>query len=85
MFTNYHLNRALVADRHQTLRHEARQHHLARLARRARPSRWTLHRAVLQAVVSSTIEAQPGLEAPTQLPLPPAAALAAWQQDNRAA
>jgi hypothetical protein len=36
MFNSYEMTRALVAERQGTLRHEARQHRLARGARRAR-------------------------------------------------
>lgn len=34
MFNSYEMTRALVAERQQTLHHEARQHRLARGARR---------------------------------------------------
>jgi hypothetical protein len=36
MFNSYEMTRALVAERQQTLRHEARQHQLGRLTRRGR-------------------------------------------------
>jgi hypothetical protein len=36
MFTTYEMTRALVAERQDTLRHEARQHRLAKRTRRGR-------------------------------------------------
>jgi hypothetical protein len=36
MFTSYEMTRAFVAERQETLRHEARQHHLGRGRRRDR-------------------------------------------------
>jgi hypothetical protein len=36
MFNSYEMTRALVAERQGTLRHEARQHRLARIGRRTR-------------------------------------------------
>jgi hypothetical protein len=36
MFNSYEMTRALVSERQGTLRHEARQHRLARGTRRAR-------------------------------------------------
>lgn len=36
MFNSYEMTRALVAERQETLRHEARQHHLIRGVRRGR-------------------------------------------------
>ena len=36
MFNSYEMTRALVSERQGTLRHEARQHRLARGARKAR-------------------------------------------------
>jgi hypothetical protein len=36
MFNSYEMTRALVAERQDTLRHEARQHRLARGVRRGR-------------------------------------------------
>lgn len=72
MFTSYHLHRALAADRQQTLRHEARQHHLVRLARRARSNGGR--------VIASG--AEPGEAEPS---LSPAVAVAEWEQERRAA
>jgi hypothetical protein len=37
MFNSYDMTRALVAERQQTLRHEARQHRRLRRVRRGRP------------------------------------------------
>jgi hypothetical protein len=74
MFTSYEINRALVTARQQGLRHEARHHHLVRLARMGRRAR----------------RAQPAAPAarplpPQALPLPAALAVKAWHEDHRAA
>ena len=38
MFTSYEMTKAFVAERQETLRHEARQHHLGRGRRRGKRS-----------------------------------------------
>jgi hypothetical protein len=46
MFNSYEMTRALVAERQETLRHEARQHRLARGVRRGRRAASTAVRTV---------------------------------------
>ena len=41
MFTTYEMTRAFVAERQETLRHEAREHHQGRTGRRGRRSTTT--------------------------------------------
>jgi hypothetical protein len=43
MFTSYDMTRAFVAERQETLRHEARQHHQGRAGRRGRRGVATRH------------------------------------------
>jgi hypothetical protein len=73
MFTNLHITDVLVADHQRSLRNEARQHHLGRIARLAR-------RGGGARSARSTPDARPA----HRPELPPAAALAAWKQDQRA-
>lgn len=79
MFSSYDITRALVAERQSTLRHEARQHRLGQLVRRARSGRPN------RPEQPSAPDARPLRQAPAAPGLPPPAALAAWQHDQRAA
>ena len=80
MFSSYDITRALVADHQSALRQEARQLRWGRFARRARSARVDPTPRPSPAPVA--IPARP---APSTPGLPPAAALAAWQHDKRAA
>jgi hypothetical protein len=79
MLSSYDITRALVADHQSTLRHEARQLRMGRLARRVRSRR------AVRAEQPATPDAQTLRPVPAAQELPPAAALAAWQHDQRAA
>lgn len=86
MFSTYEITRALVAERQSTLQSEARQHRLGRLGRAGRQARRT--RRASQAdrpTPSPAPEVRPVPATPARRELPPAAALAAWQHDQRAA
>jgi hypothetical protein len=61
MFNSYEMSRALVAERQGTLRHEARQHRLARGTRRAHRSAGAANVVRLAAPVDP---ASPGAHVP---------------------
>ena len=79
MFSSYDITRALVAERQSTLQREARQHRFGRPVRRARSGRTN------RPGQHSAPEVRPLRPVPAAPGLPPAAALAAWQHDQRAA
>jgi len=79
---SHHITEALVAERQQALRAEARQHHLGRIARLARGRQpRSAQTGPLPSPPAARLVPHPHHTAV----LPAAAALAAWKRDQRAA